>query len=49
MELIHLAQLTGHQVVKKLPHFIEPAGALPPPVAILSRINPVHTPSSHNS
>ena len=39
-------KLTGPQIVKKFPHFMEPEGSLsrlqvPPPVHILSQINPV--------
>jgi len=41
---ILLAQLIIQQAVKNFPRFMEPGGALPLPVAILSQINPVRTP-----
>jgi hypothetical protein len=47
-----LENLTGLQLVKKLPHFMEPEGSLPHSQApdtchFLSQLDPVHTPTSH--
>jgi len=45
-------KLIGLQPVKKFPYFTESKGSLlihkcPPPVPILSQLDPVHTPTSH--
>ena len=48
-----LEKLTGFQLVKKSPHFVEPwrfitaFTSAPPPVPILSQLDPVNTPTSY--
>jgi hypothetical protein len=49
---VFIERLTSSRLAKKFPHFMEPEGSLPrlqvpPPMSVLSQLEPVQTPTSH--